>query len=197
MKERHRRGRQRPGREPERGPALRGKGRADSFQGITSSCVFMVTLSILLPEPCADLLRAGTGTASTLCTRSAPTAEMAVDPAVDQENLPRRRTPEIVRREGKLPASRFPTDRAIRLLDCWCGGCLNRLACSSPGTRPEHRRVVGPGLRVFTRIPRPRIPALRIRARWTTAACRSRRSRLSATFARANRRIDDDRRALA
>src|SRR2546428_11853018 len=42
--------------------------------------------------------------------------------------------------------------------------------CSSPGKRPNIAVSVGPGLRVFTRIPRSTSSALRIRARWLTAA---------------------------
>src|SRR5262249_27136880 len=37
-------------------------------------------------------------------------------------SLPRRRTQNRPTR-GKLPASRFPTDRRSACLDCWCGGC--------------------------------------------------------------------------
>src|SRR5260370_462679 len=47
---------------------------------------------------------------------------------------------------------------------------LTASPCSSPATRPNIAVSVGPGLRVFTRIPRPKSSALRIRARWTTAA---------------------------
>src|SRR5437773_12565529 len=47
---------------------------------------------------------------------------------------------------------------------------LPALPCSSPAKRPNIAVSVGPGLRVFTRIPRPKSSALRIRARWTTAA---------------------------
>src|SRR3981081_1610099 len=47
---------------------------------------------------------------------------------------------------------------------------LTAWPCSSPAKRPNIAVSVGPGLRVFTRIPRPTSSALRIRARWTTAA---------------------------
>src|SRR5258708_3383615 len=47
---------------------------------------------------------------------------------------------------------------------------LTASPCSSPGKRPNIAVSVGPGLRVFTRIPRSTSSALRIRARWTTAA---------------------------
>jgi hypothetical protein len=47
---------------------------------------------------------------------------------------------------------------------------LNRLALLFAWDATEHRRVRRPGLRVFTRIPRPTSSALRIRARWLTAA---------------------------
>src|SRR4026208_2436759 len=47
---------------------------------------------------------------------------------------------------------------------------LTASPCSSPAKRPNIAVSVGPGLRVFTRIPRPTSSALRIRARWLTAA---------------------------
>src|SRR5262250_2902286 len=47
---------------------------------------------------------------------------------------------------------------------------LTASPCSSPGKRPNIAVSVGPGLRVFTRIPRSTSSALRIRARCTTAA---------------------------
>src|SRR6266849_3307385 len=47
---------------------------------------------------------------------------------------------------------------------------LTASPCSSPGKRPNIAVSVGPGLRVFTRIPRSTSSALRIRARWRTAA---------------------------
>src|SRR6266403_463279 len=47
---------------------------------------------------------------------------------------------------------------------------LTASACSSPGKRPNIAVSVGPGLRLFTRIPRSNSSALRIRARWLTAA---------------------------
>src|SRR5216683_1665110 len=80
------------------------------------------------------------------------------DPAVDQEVCPddvRR----IVRREVNCQLRDF---QRIGHPLAWIVGSedvLNRLAL-----------FVGPALRVFTRIPRPKSSALRIRARWTTAA---------------------------
>src|SRR5215471_3974231 len=60
---------------------------------------------------------------------------------------------------------------AIRLLGLLVPRtCLTALPCSSPAKRPNIAVSVGPGLRVFTRIPRPTSSALRIRARWATAA---------------------------
>src|SRR5439155_1556667 len=47
---------------------------------------------------------------------------------------------------------------------------LTASPCSCPGKRPNIAVSVGPGLREFTRIPRSTSSALRIRARWTTAA---------------------------
>src|SRR6516225_10660847 len=77
------------GREPERGPALEAGAVLIGFAGITSSCVFMVTPFDPSPEPRADLLRAGTGTASTLCNEAqAPTAEMAVAPPSIRKSAP-------------------------------------------------------------------------------------------------------------
>src|SRR5262245_43567756 len=73
---------------------------------------------------------------------------------------------------------------------------LTASPCSSPGKRPNIAVSVGPGLKVFTRIPRSMSSALRIRARWTTAALQVETvDVVGQPFTRANRRISDDRRA--
>src|SRR5262249_47686263 len=65
----------------------------------------------------------------------------------------------------------FPSVRAVRLVGLLGGGMsLTASPCSSPGKRPNIAVSVGPGLRLFTRIPRSTSSALRIRARWLTAA---------------------------
>src|SRR5437016_973294 len=91
------------------------------------------------------------------------------DPAVDQEVCPddvRR----IVRREVNCQL-RDSNGSAIRLLGLLVPRTpLTASPCSAPGKRPNIAVSVGPGLRVFTRIPRSTSSALRIRARWTTAA---------------------------
>ena len=77
------------GREPQRGPALEAGAVLIGFEVITSSCVFMVTPFDPSPEPCADLLRAGKGTASTLFNEAhAPTPEMAVTPPSIKKSAP-------------------------------------------------------------------------------------------------------------
>src|SRR5262249_27039772 len=91
------------------------------------------------------------------------------DPAVDQEVCPddvRR----IVRREVNCQFA-ISNGSAIRLLGLLVRRTsLTASPCSSPGKRPNIAVSVGPGLTVFTGIPRPTSSALRIRARWTTAA---------------------------
>src|SRR5216684_1519091 len=90
------------------------------------------------------------------------------DPAVDQEVCPddvRR----IVRREVNCQLRDF---QRIGHPLAWIVGSedvLNRLALLF-AWEANIAVSVGPGLRVFTRIPRSTSSALRIRARWTTAA---------------------------
>src|SRR2546426_6715857 len=91
------------------------------------------------------------------------------DPAVDQEVCPDD-VHRVVRREVNCQLRDFQ-----RIGDSLLGLFVPRTPltaspCSSPGNRPNIAVSVGPGLRVFTRIPRSTSSALRIRARWTTAA---------------------------
>src|SRR5262249_1678483 len=117
-----------------------------------------------------SLACAGTGTASTLCNEAqAPTAEMAVTPPSIRKSAP---TTYAESSDARETAS-FPISNgsATRLLGLLVGSTpLTASPCSSPGKRPNIAVSVGPGLTVFTRIPRPTSSALRIRARWTTAA---------------------------
>src|SRR3989475_10781967 len=73
---------------------------------------------------------------------------------------------------------------------------LTASPCSSPWKRPNIAVSVGPGLRVFTRMPRSTSSALRIRARWTTAALQVETVEVVGHPLRANGRIDDYRRSL-
>src|ERR1700747_2075702 len=74
--------------------------------------------------------------------------------------------------DARKPASLAISDgSAIRLLGLLVPRTsLTAFPCSSPAKRPNIAVSVGPGLKVFTRIPRTTGSALRIRARWTTAA---------------------------
>src|SRR6266852_4602773 len=99
----------------------------------------------------------------------APTTEMAVTPPSIKKSAPTTYTESS---DARYTASfAISNGSAIRLLGLLVRRTsLTALPCSSPGKRPNIAVSVGPGLRVFTRIPRSTSSALRIRARWTTAA---------------------------
>src|SRR3984893_15408787 len=99
----------------------------------------------------------------------APTAEMAVTPPSIRKSVP---TTYAESSDARYTASfAISNGSAIRLLGLLVRRTsLTASPCSSPGTRPNIAVSVGPGHRVFTRIPRPKIPALGIRARRATAA---------------------------
>src|SRR6516165_6572407 len=99
----------------------------------------------------------------------APTPAMAVTPPSIRKSAP---TTYAESSDARYTASfAISNGSAIRLL----GLLVRRMSftaspCSAPGKRPNIAVSVGPGLRVFTRIPRSTSSALRMRARWTTAA---------------------------
>src|SRR5206468_1328204 len=99
----------------------------------------------------------------------APTAEMAVTPPSIRKSAP---TTYAESSDATYTASfAISNGSAIRLLGLLVRRTsLTASPCSCPGKRPNIAVSVGPGLREFTRIPRSTSSALRIRARWTTAA---------------------------
>src|SRR6266478_5881881 len=114
--------------------------------------------------------RRGADRASPLCNEAqAPTAEMAVTPPSIRKSAP---TTYAESSDARYTASfAISNGSAIRLLGLLVRRTsLTASPCSSPEKRPNIAVSVGPGLRVFTRIPRSTSSALRIRARWTTAA---------------------------
>ena len=74
-----------------------------------------------IPALCGLSSRAGTGTPRHSATRLRRPRPKWPRPRRRSRSLPRRRTPNRPTR-GKLPASRFPTDRPSACLDCWFGG---------------------------------------------------------------------------